>query len=238
MMIIKSDYTIRKAERFVKESLLVKDTSRVSTINDDRLTSGMVAMDCLSEGVGFSNGSTILVLDPPSINLYPVLVESNWYWVNLCSKCEGNDDIKSINGARCAEHDNCDECGMERSGSEWSNVESFNSLDRHTCPSCDKARRDKRQAERKAAIEKKKAQRQTLLDKINNGHEAEDFKDTDTPSCPYCKASLPLTPEELDPSLQGQPQKTTCTICKFESDVILNVRYIWTTKRNIKGIVK
>jgi hypothetical protein len=109
---------------------------------------------------------TIIII-PPEKHYYAQFIGDEWWWVNGCNECNGNE--RAFSYVECDAHDVCSSCGCSRESLSEAPWGGFNGW---TCKPC---------ASRRHEVEKKKA-----LEAMPDEFDKHDYDYLDVVKCPYC----------------------------------------------------
>ncbi len=141
--------------------------------------------------------------------MFAELIEGEWYWVNGCAECNGEErGWKTY--IECEKHDRCSVCFINRkhiSGAVWGSSKGW------ICRPC-------------KAAEKLEIRRQAFEEFNKSEHDDWDFTSNNEIICPHCGS-------EIGKDGMHESQDIECHVC--EGEIILEVEYTATYSTSIKG---
>lgn len=150
-----------------------------------------------------------LILRHQNKAMYAKLIDNQWYWVNGCGPCNGEERSWKTY-IECEKHDVCRECSISRKEIKEAVHGGSNGW---LCPNCMQLKKDERRRE--------------AFEKFNSDNLSQsDFNSTDEILCPHCGS--PTGDEGIHES-----QDIECHVC--EGEIHLTVEFIPYYTTTIKG---
>ena len=143
-------------------------------------------------------------INPPKSHYYAELIEGEWWWVNGCAGCNGDDTGWCYR--KCDEHDVCDTCKCSRqelTETPWGTRTGWQ------CKPC---------AKKEADIAKQEA-----LQKVaEREYEPYDYLNQDNVICPHCATEFENMMDDGEPEANQE-----CEVCggEFSLEVEYNVTF-------------
>lgn len=157
------------------------------------------------------NGLPEVRLAPPEVGLYAERIDSAWYWVSGCAKCNGTGE--QWNYSVCDKHDVFRLCSIHRSKlteTPWSHPDGW------TCKSC----QDAEDAQAKAAA----LALALALAKVAEGEYNEwDYRCQDECKCPHCATVIHIESEDYG------DKKMECDTCGGSFELVTEYSVSFTT---------
>lgn len=178
-------------------------------INDKRLTPTMKRLRSGKTQVFREKNKDDVILEHENKAMYAELIDGQWYWVNGCGPCNGEErGLKTY--IECEIHDVCRSCEVSRKeikGSVWGGLKGW------ICKPCYEA---ERLEIRRQVFEKFNE------DKLDEHH----FLYNDDIKCPHCGS-------EISNDDIYESQDIECEVC--EGEISLEVEYAASYSTSIKG---
>jgi len=173
-------------------------------INDDRLTSDLRRIRNGNKSEFQLRGKEVFSLQPPQRAWYAELIDGQWYWINGCPECVGEEPVYAY--VKCDKHNVCIRCHKSRK--EMGNEIAWGHRNGFICNTC-------MQAERRA----------TMLAAFLRAEEEElddtDHWNEDKIICPHCFSEA--SSDDIHESETG----VECQVCEgsFSVEVEYTPRY-------------
>jgi len=183
------------------KKLLIKDSRLHKGL--ERLRSGKHQVFNKTTG---RNTNDEFILTPPKLSWYAELIDDQWWWVEGCSQCLG-EDRSVYSYVECDKHNVCSECSIKRDevksyvwgiiGGGWK------------CPSC-------------YTIKYEEVKAKALLEVSEADHPDCHFEGNDSILCPYCAYETEGDQEYNDGAME-------CERCDNEFRLAINYTTTYST---------